>query len=148
MEKIIVIAADLGHFKAYRIVKDPLELSPRVLLIESYDSIDGHGRLGEKLSDAAGRFKRGGSKDEAAMGSGERHAIKRETEKRLIKMMAKDINSLIVRENCIKWYLASGEKINRRIVEYLSPEIKARMEKNVVADLTKTDKSEILDHFN
>jgi hypothetical protein len=62
-------------------------------------------------------------------------------------MMAKDIDSLIVREKCIKWYLASGEKTNRRIVENLSPETKARLDKNVISDLTKTDKSEILDHF-
>jgi hypothetical protein len=33
MEKIIIIAVDLGHFKAYRITKDPLEMSARVTLI-------------------------------------------------------------------------------------------------------------------
>jgi hypothetical protein len=55
MDKIIIITADLGHFKAYRITKDPLETSPIVTLIESYDSIEGHGKLGDKLSDAAGK---------------------------------------------------------------------------------------------
>ena len=147
MDKIIIITADLGHFKAYRITKDPLETSPIITLIESYDSIEGHGKLGDKLSDAAGRFRRGGGKEEAAKGSGERHNIELKTEKRLIKMIAKDINTLIDIEDCKKWYLAAGKKINRQIVENLKPEIKAKMVKNLFVDLTKVRKSEILSHF-
>lgn len=145
MDKIIIIA-DLGHFKAYRVTKAPLE-SPRVTLIESYDSIEGHGRLGDKLSDAAGRFGRGGGKDEAAKGSGERHNIELETEKKLIKMIAKDIEALIAGEKCEKWYMAAGEGINSRIIKSLKPEIRAGLDKNITADLTKTNKSEILSHF-
>ncbi len=147
MEKIIIITADLGHFKIYRITKNPLEKSPGITLIESYDSIDGHGKLGEKLSDAAGRFRRGGRKEEAAKGSGERHNIKLETEKRLIKMIAKDIGTHVVSEKCDKWFLAAARKINRQIVENLKPEIKDKMSKNLSADLTKVKKSEILGHF-
>ena len=147
MDKTIIIAADLGHFKAYRITKDTLEISPRVMLIESYDSIEGHGKLGDKLSDAAGRFGRGGGKDEAATGSGERHNIELETEKKITKMMAKDIDGLLDSEKCEKWYLAAGDKINTQIVENLKPETRAKLEKNITANLTKIDKSEILSHF-
>jgi hypothetical protein len=148
MEKIIIIAADLGHFKAYRITRDPLEMSPRVMLIESYDSIEGHGRLSEKLSNSAGQFGRGGGKDDESKGAGERHNIKLETEKRLAKMIARDIDALIVSEGCETWYLAAGEKINSKIIENLSADVRAQLAKNISADLTKTDKSEILDHFS
>ena len=147
MDKIIIITVDLGHFKAYKITKDPLETSPGITLIESYDTIDGHGKLGDKLSDAAGRFGRGGGKEEPAKGSGERHNIELETEKRLMKMLAKDIDTVIVSEKCDKWYLAAGEKINRQIIESLKPEVKARLFKNITANLTKIGKSEILSHF-
>jgi prophage tail gpP-like protein len=147
MDKIIIITADLGHFKAYRITKDPLETSPIVTLIESYDSIEGHGKLGDKLSDAAGRFGRGGGKDEPAKGSGERHNIELETENKIIKMITKDINTLIDMEDCEKWYLAAGKKINRQIIESLKPEVKARLFKNITANLTNIKKSEILSHF-
>jgi hypothetical protein len=147
LNKIIIIAADLGHFKAYRITKDPLETSPGITLIESYDSIEGHGKLGDKLSDAAGRFGRGGGKEEPAKGSGERHNIELEIEKRLIKMMAKDIDTVIVSEKCDKWYLAAGEKINRQLVENLKPEVKDKLLKNITANLTNIKKSEILSHF-
>jgi hypothetical protein len=148
MSRTIIIAADLGHFKAYRITKDPMEKSPRVMLIEGYDSIEGHGKLGDKLSDSAGRFVRGGGKKESAKGAGERHNIELETEKKIIKMIARDIDDLIVREKCEKWCLAAAEKINGQIVEKLTPEVKIKLDKNIAADLTKIDKSEILGHFN
>ena len=147
MDSIIVITADLGHFKAYRVTQDPPDTSPRVTLIESYDSIEGHGKLGDKLSDSAGRFRRSGGKDEVAKGSGERHNIEREMEKKLSKMIAKDIDALIENENCNEWYLASGKKINRIIIDNLKPEVKDRLVKNITADLTGVGKSEILSHF-
>jgi hypothetical protein len=148
MARTIIIAADLGHFKAYRITKDPMEKSPRVTLIKGYDSIEGHGKLGDKLSDSAGRFVRGGGKKKSAKGSGERHNIELETEKKIIRMIARDIDDLIVSEKCEKWYLAAAEKINGQIVEKLTPEVKIKLDKNIAADLTKIDKSEILGHFN
>ncbi len=146
MDKIIIVAADLGHFKAYRITQEPME-SPRVVLIDSYDAIEGHGKLADKLSDSAGRFGRGGGKGEAGMSSGERHNIEQETEKRLIKMIAKNIDALIAGEKCKTWHLAASKAINRQVIENLKPEIKAKMDKNISADLTKTDKSEILSYF-
>ena len=147
MISTIIIAVDLGHFKAYRVTKDPLDTSPRVTLIESYDSIEGHGKLGEKFSGAAGKFRRSGEKEETANGVGERHNIELEMEKRLSKMIAKDIDALIESEKCAKWYFASGEKINRQIIENLKPEAKERLSKNIAANLTRVDKSEILSHF-
>ena len=147
MDRIIIITADLGHFKAYRITEDPPDRSPRVTLIESYDSIEGHGKLGEKLSDAGGRFRRSGGKDEVAKGSGERHNIEREMEKKLSKMIAKDIDALIESEDCDTWYLASGKKINRKIIDNLKPEVKERLVKNITADLTGVGRSDILSHF-
>jgi len=146
MDKIVIITADLGRFKAYRITSELLE-SPRVTLIESYDSIEGLSKLGDKLSDSAGSFGRGGGKNEVAKGSGERHNIELETKKKLVKMIAKDINALILNEKCDKWYIAAGEKINRQIIENLKPEVSALLKQNIAANLTKIDKSEILSYF-
>jgi hypothetical protein len=62
-------------------------------------------------------------------------------------MIAKNIDAVIFSEKCEKWHLAAGEKINRNIIESLNPDVKARLNKNVNADLVKIDKSEILNHF-
>ncbi|MEF9427169.1 MAG: host attachment protein [Candidatus Mariimomonas ferrooxydans] len=123
----IIIASDLGHFKAFRVTKEPLE-SPRITLIKSYDSIEGHGKLGDKLSDSAGGYMRKGGKNEVAKGYSEPHNLGLEIQKKIIKMIAKDINTLIDSEDCKKWYLAAGKKINSQIIKNLKPEIKARLD--------------------
>ena len=142
----IVITVDLGHFKAYRVTRDPLG-RPIIDLIVSYDSLEGHGKLGDKLSDIAGRFVGGGGKGEVAKGYGEPHHLESETRKKLEKMIAMDISALIKKEDPESWYLAATEKINKEIIKELEPRIKAKMVKNISVDLTGTPKAEILGHF-
>jgi hypothetical protein len=142
----IIFTVDLGHFKAYRVTTDPAA-SPKIELIANYDSIEGHGKLGEKLSDIAGRFVGGGGKGEVAKGYGEPHHLESDIRKKLVKLIALDINTLIKKEDCESWYLAAGERINKEIIERLDPAVKAKLDKNISFDLTKIPKSEILSHF-
>jgi hypothetical protein len=141
--KTIIFAVDLGHFKAYKVSKDPLNLSsPKVDLIESYDSVEAHGKLSEKVSDSAGRFKQG-----TGAGFGEPHSMLQESEKRQLKQIAGNIASLLQKEKCEKWYLAAAKDINNQVIEYLDPAVKSKMAKNVKANLTNTAKAEILGYF-
>jgi hypothetical protein len=145
MNKIIIIV-DSGHFKAFKVTKAQME-SARITLIEGYDSIDAHGKLGEKFSDRAGRFNRGDGQRKEAKGSGEPHNMKIELEKRLTKLIANDINSLITREDFPKWNLSAPGKINGQIIENLAPDVKNKLGESITADLTKTAKSKILSYF-
>lgn len=146
MNKIIIVA-DRGHFKAYRVSKeDPLE-SPRISLAASYDTLEGHGKMSEKVTDRAGRFGLSGGKEGAAKGFGEAHAMEQEKNKKLVRMIADNINSMISRTKCDVWYLAAASHINRQITENLKPKVLSKLDKNVTADLTKVDKSEILSYF-
>src|SRR4030067_3648610 len=142
----IIITVDLGHFKAYKVTMDPVA-SPKIELIESYDSIEGRLKLGEKLSDIAGRFVGGGGKGEVAKGYGEPHNLVSDMRKKLETMIARDINALVKKEDCEKWYLAAGERINKEIIEKLEPKVKAKLDKNITFDLTKIPTPEILSHF-
>lgn len=144
--KRIIITVDLGHFRAYRVSKTEANRTGAEL-IESYDSIAAHGKLGEKLSDSAGRFSRGEGRKGVAKGYGEPHNLKLDSEKKLITLIAKDINTLIAGEDCDRWNLAAPERINRQIIDKLHPEVKAKLDKIITSDLTNTDKSEILSHF-
>lgn len=146
MKKIIIVV-DLGHFKAYRISRGAME-SPKIELIGSYDNIEAHGRMSDKLSDAAGKFGMSGGKGGAATGSGEAHNLGLETQKRQVKMIANDIAALIKGEHCKKWGLAASKTINAQIIENLEPGIKAGLDKNIAADLTGMSKTEILKHFS
>lgn len=142
----IIITVDRGHFRAYRLTKPPLG-SEKISLIESYDSLDAHGKLGDKVTDKAGRFAMTGGREGTPKGYGEPHNIELETEKKILKHLVRDIEVLLSRERCGSWYFAAPEDIVKRIVGSLKPELKERMKKAVSADLTKTDKSELMDYF-
>jgi hypothetical protein len=142
----LIIAVDLGHFKAYKVSTDSPG-SPKIKLVESYDSIEGHGKLSEKVSDGAGRFGVSGGKNGAAKGYGEPHNIELEAEKKAARLIAKDIIAIIGKEGIKKWWFAAANKLNSLIMENLDPDIKAKMDKNINSNLTKTNKSEILKHF-
>ncbi|GAB4543599.1 MAG: hypothetical protein Fur0020_13140 [Thermodesulfovibrionia bacterium] len=144
MKKIIIVA-DLGHFKAYEVSRNPLE-SPRIELKKSYDIVDVHGKMGEKLSDEAGRFAMKGGK-KGIKGYGEPHNIELENKKKLIKQIASDINGFIKDEKPSGWYLAASKAINNQILKNLEPSVKGLLEKNIMADLTKKHKTEILECF-
>jgi Protein required for attachment to host cells len=141
----IIFVVDLGHFKAYEISETPT--GPKIALLESRDYIDAHGKLSDKVSDKAGRFRLGGGKEGAAMGYGEPHNIELEEEKRLLKLIADNISDVLGREQCGEWHLAAPSEINGRILNNLVPELTSRIGKNISADLTKTKKSELLSHF-
>jgi hypothetical protein len=142
----VIITVDLGHFRAYGVTRKPLE-SPHLELIESYDSTEAHGKLSEKYSDADGRFGLMGGKGKAATGNGEAHNIILEAEKKMIKGIAGDIEKILLREDGTEWYFAAPAGINSRIVERLSAGAKARLGKNITANLTKKKKAEILSFF-
>lgn len=145
MKKMLIVV-DLGHFKAYQVSKSPAE-SPKIELVKGFDTIEAHGRLREKLSDEAGRFGLSGGK-KGIMGYGEPHNIGLEIRKKLIKQISDEINALILRERCSEWHLAAGKSINRQILDNLSSSVLQKLEKNLVSDLTKKHKSELLACFN
>lgn len=145
MNKIIIVV-DLGHFKAYAITKET-GASARLELLESQDLLAAHGKLSDKVSDRAGNFGEGVGMNMAATGYGEPHSLATENEKRLIKLIAKNINRLIAKENCAKWHLTAGKAINSHIVDNLTAEVKAKLGKNITLNLTKTGKAKILSYF-
>jgi len=144
MEKVIIVA-DTGHFKAYRVVRRPME-SPRIEMIENYDILETHGRLSEKMSDGAGMFGLSGGR-KGVRGYGEFHNMETENLKRVIRHLAENINRVIRKEECRQWHLAAGKKIHKRIMENLDPSVRAKLGKRIPSNLTKVKKSEILHYF-
>ncbi len=143
--KSILFVVDLGHFKAYSIERTELG-TPRVELIESYDTLDAHGKFSEKFSDKPGRFGMGGERS-TLKGYGEAHNLETEKQKRLLKSVADEIVRLVQSEDCGRWYLAAPKKINSRLVELIDEETRRTLRKNIPVDLTKADKSELLERL-
>jgi len=141
----IIITVDLGTMMAYEIVKDPWKIeSTRLEAIKSHVTIEPRLKASDKFSDSAGRFYQGGG---ATAGFGEPHAITLEAEKRLIKQIAEDINTLVSEKGCEKWFLAADKAINNQILENLTSAVRAKLKKNVSANLTKIDKVKLMSYF-
>lgn len=81
------------------------------------------------------------------MSDGERHNIELETRKRLVRQLAERLNLLARSEDIERCFLAASREINHPLMEALEPPVRAKVAKNVPADLTKVQRTEILRYF-
>ena len=149
MKNTLVVVADLGCFRAYRLENHQLNRAPRLELVEEFTNADAHEKLVDKVSDSAGRFPRrtGAPAGNVAMSDGERHNIELESRKRLVRQLAQRLNVLVRAKDIECCLLAASREINHQLVDELEPRVRAKIEKNVTADLTKLERAEILRHF-
>jgi hypothetical protein len=149
MKNTLVVVMDLGCLKAYRLENNHAYSTPRLELVEEFESADAHGKLVDKVSDLSGRFPRrtGAAHMAAAMSDGERHNIELEGRKRLVRQLAQRLNALLRNKEIERCLLAASREINHQLLDELEPQLRTKIEKNVPADLTKLERAEILRHF-
>ncbi len=145
MKNTILVVADLGGLKAFKVDNGPLNRTPRLQLLEQFENPEAHGRLVDKLSDLGGRFPRGTGP--GAMSDGERHNIQLELRKRFVRQLAQRVNLLARNPEVERCFLAASREINRQLIEELEPQVRTKIEKNVSADLFKVEPVELLNHF-
>jgi len=143
-DKLIVLA-DLGRMKAYRVTRDEMSKTQKLEIVGDYSNPGAQAKFVDKVSDKAGRSA--GMNGSGAMSMGENHNLKTEEERRNVRQLADDITRLVERENPALWFFAAGKEINQRIVDALSNGVRSKLKKNVAADLTKVDKAGLLAHF-
>ncbi len=148
MKNTLVVVADLGCLKAFRIENDKGNRAPRLRVLEEFENAEAHGKLVERVTDLAGRFPRGtGMRGGGAMSDGERHNIELETRKRLVRQLAQRVNALARDEEIESCFLAVSKEINHLLMEELEPGVRSKIGKNLPADLTKLQNAEILGRF-
>jgi hypothetical protein len=149
MKNCLVVVTDLGCFKAFRLDNNHPNQAPRLELLEEFNSADAHEKLGDKVTDLSGRFPRSGGMSHAtgAMSDGERHNIDLERRKRLVRQLAQRLNTLARSKDVEQCLLAASREINHQLLEALEPQVRAKITKNVHADLTKLERAEILRRF-
>lgn len=145
MKNTLVVVADLGCFKAYKLENNHLHRSPRLDLLEEFDNPEAHARLVDQVSDLSGQFRRGNST--SAMSDGERHNILLEQRKRFVRQLAQRFNTLARPTDVERCLVAVSREINNQLLDALEPQVRAKIEKNLPADLTKVQKSELLAYF-
>ena len=145
MKKQLLIVTDLGSFKAYAVDNSRLHSTARLELIEHFNPEQPHRKMADKLSDLAGRYRAQVGKGSTSIG--ERHNIKLEERKRLIKQLAKRLNVLMGDGDVDSCYLAASKGIDQQILGALSPTAHAKIKRNLPVDLIKTTKAKLLDYF-
>jgi hypothetical protein len=149
MKNTLVVVMDLGCFKAYRLENHRPQQTPRLELLEEFNNADAHGKLVDKVTDLGGRFPRrtGAPNTTGAMSDGERHNIELEARKRQVRRLAQRLNTLLRSKDVERCLLAASREINHQVLEELEPQARAKIERNLPADLTKLERVEILRHF-
>ena len=135
-DKMIVLA-NLGRVKAYRLTHDEMTSTPHLELAEDIEFIESHERFQTRVSDQAGHLP--------GTGNGEDHKMASENERRLIKQAAERIDLLVAHERV--WVLAAPAWMNARLLESLGAPARAHLTKNVQADLVKVPVPELTGHF-
>jgi hypothetical protein len=149
MKNTLVVVTDLACFKAFRLENNHPHQTPRLELVDEFNNADAHEKLVDKVTDLSGRFPRssGGAGARGAMSDGERHNIELESRKRLVRQLAQRLNALARGPEVERCLLAASREINHQLLEELEASVRAKIEKNVPADLTKLERAEILRHF-
>lgn len=148
----LLVVADLSGFKAFKLQNNNHihpKYTSRLELFEQFDNPQAHDRLIDRVSDLSGRFPRrtGGARSAGAMSDGERHNIELESRKRFVRQLANRLNALARDSEIDRCFLAASREINHSLLQELEPKVRAKIAKNVPADLTKAGQADILRHF-
>lgn len=142
-----VITADLGHLKAYRVSVDELSGKSHIRILADHILMEAHRKLTDTETDVPGRYSVRTGKVAFGHPAGEMHNVELENRKRLLGHLAREIESLLAREDCKRWGLAVGSDLLPRLLEKLSSSARESLVKTIPADLTKLDKDDVFARF-
>jgi Protein required for attachment to host cells len=143
----LVIVADRGTLKAYRVSQTPTR-GPSLKLVQAFDITDAHGRLADKVTDFAGRFpvtEMAGPHHGAA--SIAESKLQTETDRRINKELADQIAKIVNGSGQDGWSFAAPAEIHSAVVDLLPGRIRDRIVEHVKSDLVKIEPARLPAHF-
>jgi hypothetical protein len=143
----LVIVADRGSLKAYRVDETPTR-GPSLKLVQAFDITDAHGKLSDKVTDLAGRFPvtegAGAHRGPASIAESK---LGNETDRRINKELADQIAKVINGSGKEGWAFAAAPEIHSAIVDLLPGRVRDRIVEHVKSDLVKVEPSKLSNHF-
>lgn len=146
MNTRLLIATDLGLLNAYLRTSTP-KGTPRLELIETIQIEDAHRRVGDKVTDFAGRRAMRSQHNWGAPMADD-HSLRLENKRRLVRQISGHIKRIARAAAAEDIWLAAPKEINHLIVSELPLALRARIEVNLARDLAKTGKRELLKCFS
>ena len=143
----LVIVADRGSLKAYRVDETPTR-GPSLKLVQAFDITDAHGKLIDKLTDLAGRFSvtetAGSHRGQASIAESK---LQTATDRRINKELADQITKIINGNSGAGWSFGAPSEIHAAIVDLLPGPVRARIVEHVKSDLVKVEPAKLPNHF-
>lgn len=133
----IIIVADSGSLKAYRISETSTVHKRKAEVIKQVRYEAAHKKLSDTLSDRAGRFRGSGDARSNAKSSGEAHNLKTELKKKVVKHLAHDIEGVIGNSPAEFYYVSMPKTIHNAVLDELRTSTRKRITKDISADLIK-----------
>jgi hypothetical protein len=148
MKKRLLILADLGHLKAYRLLYRAPGLRPKLELIGTFNTQEASGKLKDKLTDSPETYRGDAGKNQSIRSSGERHNINLELHRRAVKELARHISEIVRNEpdgeECI---FAAIKDINNEIVDQLQPDVRGKIIANWPDNLTNVPNGQLVERI-
>ncbi|HQZ29746.1 MAG: host attachment protein [Verrucomicrobiales bacterium] len=147
--KTLLIVADLGLLRAYRVTQNDADRQPHLELVEESKPESAHGKLSDQVTDQAGRFPKGGGSASIPgnLAAGENLNAEGEQERQLIKEMAGRIDALLIDKAVTRCSIALSGAIHNQVLEAIAPEARAKIGEVLASNLAKTPPSELPSHF-
>lgn len=148
MTRKLLVVADLGRFKAYRLEDDRNFSNPRLELLEDWETNVTH-HLRDEVTDQAGQFRRGtpNGHGAATLSDGDSHNLDLERRRRAVKTVARRISELLQAPDLQGCYLAADSQMNKALMAEMDGPTRARIEKNVLSNLTGLAPAAVAQHF-
>lgn len=139
----LVIVADLGLLKAYRLERTPRG-TPRLVDLATIRLEEAHHRIVEQVRDLAGQR---GAPTNTAWGAPvtDDHNFRLELKRRLLRKIAGHIQHLASEEDPDALWLVVPEEIHHALLEELASPVRSRVEKVVPRDLVKAPKRDLIE---
>jgi len=147
MNSSLVILADRGNVKSYRVEKAPAGRPPRLRLTQEFTLEEAHQRIGDRASDQAGSFPANTTKGSNGGASISDRHLELEVDRRLFKQLGEHITSIVLEENPAAWAFAAPSEINPSILDSIDPAVRGKITENVPRNLVKTRPEELAEHF-
>ena len=149
MKRTMIVVADLGTFKTFSLEEDSATRSPRLQPIAAEDFPDAFAKRSNTLTVMEGRSAKSpsNSRTNATASDGEQHNMHLEKRRRSIKKMAANIDQLLAREKDARCFIAAPKDVLQPLLDELPAGVRQRIDRTLPLDLTRTDKSELMDHF-
>jgi protein required for attachment to host cells len=136
----LIIVADLGRMKAYRITQDELQpgSTPSFEDLADIDLENQHSKVSDRFTYQAGRS--------GTNTVGERHSEKEEAEGQQLEAMAQTISDVAMATKG-SIYFAAPQTALRPLVDALNADVRKRISKELPLNLVKASKLDLLKRF-